>query len=93
MAGKKDDHIKHGDGFADITLSRPLDVNGAKISTVRMREPTVADQMASEKASDSEAEKELTLMGNLSELTVDDLKRLTLRDYVRMRTALLGFVD
>ena len=34
-------------GFVDVELTRPLEIDGAQVKKLRMREPTVADQLAS----------------------------------------------
>ncbi|CAG2144369.1 hypothetical protein LMG31506_02991 [Cupriavidus yeoncheonensis] len=89
----KNKFVTYGDGYADVTLSRPLDVNGAKLSTIRLREPTVRDQLAASKVSSDDAEQEIALAANLSDIAPDDIKGLTSRDYTRVRQALLGFLD
>lgn len=84
--------ITAGEGFVDITLARPLKVAGADVSKVRMREPTVADQLAIDKIT-GDAAKEIALLANLCELTPEDLKGLTLKDYRRLQQAFAGFID
>lgn len=90
---KTPDYIVQGDGHADITLVRGLNVAGAKVFVVRMREPTVADQLASDEFKGTDAAKEIFMMANLCEQAPDDLKALTLKDYKRMQTAFLGFIS
>jgi len=80
-------------GFADITLSRPIEINGAKVSALRMREPTVADQMAADAYGGSDAQKELAAFANLCEVSPDDLKKLPMRDYKRLQKAFVSFLD
>lgn len=79
-------------GFVDVELSRPMDIDGAKITKLRMREPTVADQLASEEFKGGEAAKEIAMLANLCEIAPDDIKRLTLKDYKRLQAAFLGFI-
>lgn len=86
------DFITAGEGFVDVALQRGLKVAGANVSTVRMREPTVADQLAIDKIA-GDAAKEIALIANLCELTPDDLKGLTLKDYRRLQQAFAGFID
>lgn len=81
----KHDYIEQGDGFAVITLK-----SGA---TLRMREPTVEDQLAIDKVKDGDAAKELSLFANLCEITPADLRKLTLRDYRRVQAAFASFID
>lgn len=32
-------------GYVDIELSRPVEIDGTKVTTLRMREPLVSDQL------------------------------------------------
>ncbi|KVN73894.1 hypothetical protein WT15_23935 [Burkholderia stagnalis] len=87
------DFVEYGDGYADITLSRPLTMGDAKVSKVRMREPEVRDNLAHEKAKGSEGEKEVTVFANLLELSPEQIGRMPLRDYRRLSAAYSGFLD
>lgn len=78
-------------GYVDIELSRPIEIDGVQVTTLRMREPTVADQLILEDMKGSDATKEVTLVANLCEVTPDDIKRLTLRDYRKVQKAFSGF--
>lgn len=80
-------------GSVDITLSRPLDVSGAPVASLRMREPTVADQLAMDKAGGSDADKELAMIANLCMVAPSDLHKLTLRDYRKVQKAFTSFID
>ena len=80
-------------GFIDIELGSPLEIDGAKIKALRMREPTVADQLAASEMSGSAAKQEITLMANLCEVTPDDIKRLKLRDYRKLQEAFAVFTE
>lgn len=94
MATKKPDWLNVNDnGSADITLSRPADIAGAKVSVVRMREPTVGDQEVASEMTGSDATREITVLANLCELAPDDIRKMPLRDYKRLQTAYLGFLD
>lgn len=93
MSDKTPDYIKEGEGFVDIELSRGLQIGAAKVGTVRMREPTVNDQLAADASKGTDAEKELAMMANLCELAPADIKAMPLRDYKRLQTAYLGFID
>lgn len=80
------------DGFVDVELTRPLEIDGAQVKVLRMREPTVGDQLASEETKGGEAAREITMLANLCQVTPDDIKRLTLKDYKRLQGAFLGFI-
>lgn len=90
MANKK--NAPADAGFVDVELTRPLEIDGAQVTALRMREPTVADQLASEEIKGGEAAKEITMLSNLCEISPDDLKRLTLKDYRKVQAAFLGFI-
>lgn len=78
-------------GYVDIELSRPIEIDGVQVTTLRMREPTVADQLLLDEMKGSDATKEVALVANLCEVTPDDIKRLTLRDYRKVQKAFSGF--
>lgn len=93
MTTKNPDWLKtNDDGSADVTLSRPLDIDGAKVRVLRMREPTVADQLAADEHKGTEAAREIAMLSNLCMVTPEDIKALPLRDYKRMQAAFLGFL-
>ena len=79
-------------GFVDVELTRPLEIDGAQVKVLRMREPTVGDQLASEETKGGEAAREITMLANLCQVTPDDIKRLTLRDYKKLQGAFVGFI-
>lgn len=94
MATKKTpDFIKLGDGTAQVTLSRPLDIDGAKVNVLTMREPIVSDQLAAQAISGESSKQEISLMANLCSVTPDDIQKLPLRDYARMQVAFGFFTD
>lgn len=91
---KKPEYLKHNDdGSVDITLSKPAEFGGVKTSTVRMREPTVGDQEVASEMSGSDASREIAIFANLCDLAPDDIRKMPLRDYKRLQTAYLGFMD
>lgn len=94
MATKQPEWMKqNADGSVDITLSRPADIGGAKTSAVRMREPTVGDQEVASAMEGTDAAREISVFANLCQLAPDDIRKLPLRDYKRLQTAYLGFID
>lgn len=80
-------------GFTDVELSRPISIDGADVTKLRLREPTVADQLAADEYKGGDAAKELFTMANLCQVTPDDLKKLTLRDYKKLQGAFLNFIS
>ena len=83
MADNRPDHVtENADGSVTVSL------RGGRF--VRMREPTVADQLATKGTPE---EREIALIGNLCEVSPDEVRALTLRDYRRLQVALMGFTD
>jgi hypothetical protein len=87
MAEKKTDQ-----GYVDVPLSRPMSIDGAQVKVLRMREPTVADQLVSEEMKGSDSAKEIAMFANLCEVATDDIKRLTLKDYKKLQVAFMDFI-
>lgn len=87
------DFVATTEGFATITLSRPLDVAGAKVATLTMREPTVRDQRAMELMAGGAADQEVGLFANLCGLAPADFDGMPMRDYARVQAAYRGFID
>lgn len=87
----KPEYLTETETGVEITLNKPLDIDGAKVAVLSMREPTVNDQLVAEKIKGSDAEKEIAILSNLLTITPDDVRRLTLRDYKRVQEAYLGF--
>ena len=80
-------------GHADITLRRPLNIAGATVTVIRMREPTVADQEVSSVMKGTEAQREINQFASLCGLAPDDIRKLSLRDYKRLQDAFVNFID
>jgi hypothetical protein len=79
------------DGTVDIPLSKPITIDGTKVTTLRMREPLVRDQLAVQ-GEGTDAEVELALIANLCNVDKSAFHALPLGDYIRVRTAFLGFI-
>lgn len=92
---KLPDYLKfnHETGHCDITLSRPLNIAGANVTVLRMREPTVADQEIASELNGSDAAREIQTFANLCEQAPDDIRRLPLKDYKRLQDAYVNFID
>jgi len=88
---KKPEWLSEGDGFVTVELVRGLKVTGSTVKAVRMREPTVADQLAIDRV-EGQAAKEIAFIANLCEVSPVDLHALTMRDYTRLQVALGLFI-
>lgn len=95
MSNKKKpaDFVTEHEGYNDITLSRPTNIAGASVSTIRMREPTVADQENFQDAGRNDAAREISTFANLCEITPDEVRKLPLRDYMRMQASFALFTN
>ena len=59
--------------------------------TVKMREPKVRDmKIAAEK--NNKVDEEITLIGNLSGLSPDEVEDLSMKDYTKLQEAVKGFL-
>ncbi len=88
------DYIKdNDDGTAKITLRSGIDIDGTKVMALVMREPTVEDQLVMEATKGSDAVKEMTIISNLCDIAMADVKKLTTRDYGRVQSAFEVFKD
>lgn len=84
--------LKELDGKTEITLTRPVDIMGTKVSVLCMREPTVADNEATSSMEGSDATREIHEFANLCDMSPDEFRKLSLKDYQRVRAAYLAFI-
>lgn len=87
------EYLSEGEGHIDIALAKPATVSGAKVATLRMREPAVRDLETAQSYSGSDASKEVQLFANLLEIGADDVRGLSLRNYKRVQEAYGRFSD
>jgi hypothetical protein len=85
--------LNAGDGYVDVKLNRAIVIGGVKTDTVRMREPTVADQEAAGAIQGSDATREIITFANLCTLAPDEIRSLSIRDYKRLQSAYVSFID
>lgn len=76
-----------------ITLGKPLTIDGAKVSYLTMREPTVNDQLVMDNTPGSPIVKELAIFANLCLVTPADLGGMNLRDYKKLQATFETFTD
>lgn len=89
----KKDFLTHGEGFVDVKLNRAIEISGVKTDVIRMREPTVRDQETAGNIQGSDATREIMTFANLCEIAPDDIRGLSMRDYKRLQSAYLTFID
>ena len=76
-----------------IKLSRPLDINGASVTELTMREPKVKDMRLARTGTRDEADQEVRLFANLCEITPDNIDDLPVRDYGQLQEAFTTFTS
>jgi hypothetical protein len=76
-----------------IELKHPVTVNGEEVAALRLRRPRVKDQLAAEKATGGNAEKEVRLFANLCEVAPAVIEELDLADYRAVQEAYSGFLS
>ena len=78
----------------DIALAAGFDRGGERLRQVTMREPTVNDTLAAQKAGGGKSgQVEIALLANLCEMSPAEVGSLTMRDYGRLQDALRDFTD
>ncbi len=91
---KKPVYVKlNDDGNVDVTLSKPIIIEGAKVTALVMREPTVNDQLIMDASAETPAAKEIALFANLTGQSPADIKKMTLRDFQRLQLGFAFFLD
>jgi len=76
-----------------IELKYPIDVAGEKITSLNLRRPKVRDMLAADKASGSDAEKEVNLFANLCEVSPDAIMELDGSDYSQLQKTYSSFLS
>jgi len=75
-----------------IKLESPIKIDGVEVNEISLRPPKVRDLLISSKKNVSEAEREVNLIANLSEIPVDVVEDLDLRDYLKIQNWLKDFL-
>ncbi|OOY34370.1 phage tail assembly protein [Solemya velum gill symbiont] len=76
-----------------IELTHSIEIDGAKVGVIQLRRPKVRDMLSVEKSVDNDAEKEIQLFSNLSELSPDNLLELDMADYAKLQKAYQDFLS
>lgn len=89
------DYLRYtGTGHCDITLAGAVTLeSGVTQECLRMREPTVEDQILHDEMKGSDALREVTMFANLCEIAPADIRKLSLKSYRRAQEAYAGFLD
>lgn len=76
-----------------IELTHAIEIDGTKVGVIQLRRPKVRDMLSVEKSVDNDAEKEIQLFANLSELSPDNLLELDMADYAKLQKAYQDFLS
>ncbi|PKG50325.1 phage tail assembly protein [Halomonas sp. MES3-P3E] len=94
MENETPDYLSYSGGYCDITLARPVTfANGIEQKVLRMREPTVDDQIVHDETKGSDAIREVNMFANLCEVAPEDVRKLSMKSYQRVQKAYAGFLD
>lgn len=77
----------------EIKLIRGVEISGALVKTLTMREPTVGDQIDASELKGSDAAQEVALFANLCEITPAEVRSMSMKDYNLIRDAYRAFID
>lgn len=76
-----------------IRLDTPIDINGVKSNTIVLREPTVGDSLDIQKLAPSdEDQREVLMLARLAEVSPEDLKQMSMKDFRRVQKGYLRLV-
>ena len=76
-----------------IPLQYPLTIDGMQFDSLTLRRPLVRDRLIAEKASGSEAEKEIRFVANLCDMAPQHIELLDLSDYTKIQECLSNFLS
>ena len=76
-----------------IKLNEPIKIDGVLVHELSLRKPKVRDLIIAGKTNVSESEREVNLVANLAEVSVDVIQELDLRDYMKIQNWLKDFLQ
>jgi hypothetical protein len=74
-----------------IDLEYSVEVDGVQVSTLAMRRPTVADQLAFEDGKGTEAKRTVNMMAALCDVPPATIQQLDIVDFQKVAEVLAGF--
>lgn len=75
-----------------IKLEEPIKIDGVEVKEISLRKPKVRDLIAAGKKTISDAEREVVLIANLAEVSIETIQDLDLRDYMKIQKWLQNFL-
>jgi hypothetical protein len=76
-----------------IKLSQAITIENNTYEKLSLRRPKVRDRLAVERLKKTDAEKEITMIANLAEVTVEVIEELDLADYGKIQEVLQSFLE
>ena len=76
-----------------IKLNTPIKIDGIEINELKLRAPKVRDIIAANRKNVSESEREVNLIANLAEVSIENVEDLDLKDYMKIQTWLQNFLS
>lgn len=76
-----------------IKLKSPIKIDGVEVNELTLRTPKVRDLLVNSKKELSESEREVRLLANLAEVSVESIQELDLRDYLKIQNWLKDFLS
>ena len=79
--------------MSNIEIKYPINVDGVKVKSLKLRRPKVRDMLSVESGQVSDAEKEINLFANLCEVAPEALMELDMSDYAKLQQAYQDFLS
>lgn len=76
-----------------IKLIAPITIANNTYDILTLRRPKVKDRLVVERMKKTDAEKEITMIANLAEVTTDVIEELDLADYAKVQEVLQNFLE
>ncbi|MGE1083118.1 phage tail assembly protein [Pseudomonas shirazensis] len=93
QANKTPSWLTVGTEFVTVRLTKPIEANGVKVDTMKLRAPTVRDIRSAQAGAEDEEQRELGLFASLAEVSVKELEGMALKDYTRLQTGYFRLVQ
>ena len=76
-----------------IKLENSIKIDGIEIHEISLRAPTVRDLLIANRSNSDESTREVNLIANLAEISVEAIQELDLRDYMKIQNWLKDFLS
>lgn len=76
-----------------IKLENFIKIDGVEIHEIVLRAPKVRDLLIANKSNSDESIREVNLIANLAEISVEAIQELDLRDYMKIQNWLKDFLS